>query len=518
MMFITRVRSDAVGRRLDAGFYNPEFVAAQNAIARFPLRTMESLRADGAPIGYGVLKPRFQVSSVRMVRIQDFNDPFVDLDSSATIDPLQMTEFSRSACVAGDLLVAIGGYPGRLGLLPPLPDGTTTVNINQHVVRVRFAAGVDRYFVTAFLMSPTGRRILARQVSGSVQAGINVEDFRLIAIPFVRADAQRYIGEKVRQSEELRERARGLDAQGAAALTHALSESAEQWVTNTGFVGVFASGGFRTRVSSNEIRGRLDPAGYHPELRAIAARASKSGTVFRPLLDLADVVTDSRPLVSSTKGVDAYVSVLHVDERGFVDMTAASAHKPESNGRACRPGDVLLSGLNPAANRIGVCGDFSGRGACSPEFTILESKASINPHYLAYALRSFVCLRQLIHLGQGTSSSRRRVDETELSNLQVPILDDADQIGQAIAIRQRCIAASQQLTRVAKVLVEHLIDGRLTEADLVAAQKALEAGDRSADREILKSLRQSDAPDAKPLIADVDALYALLDGSEGQDP
>ena len=63
-----------------------------------------------------------------------------------------------------------------------------------------------------------------------------------------------------------------------------------------------------------------------------------------------------------------------------------------------------------------------------------------------------------------------------------------------------------------------MIDGRITEAKLVAAQKALEAGDRSADREILKSLRQSDAPDAKPLIADVDALYSLLDGLEGQDP
>ena len=71
---------------------------------------------------------------------------------------------------------------------------------------------------------------------------------------------------------------------------------------------------------------------------------------------------------------------------------------------------------------------------------------------------------------------------------------------------------------VATTLVENLIDGRLAEADLVTAQKALEAGDRSADREILKSLRQSEAPDAKPLIPDVDALYSLLDGSEGQDP
>jgi len=89
-----------------------------------------------------------------------------------------------------------------------------------------------------------------------------------------------------------------------------------------------------------------------------------------------------------------------------------------------------------------------------------------------------------------------------------------DQFLQAIDSR----VAATSLTAAATLLVEHLIDGRLTETDLVGAQKALEAGDRTADREILKSLRQGDAPDAKPLIADVDALYALLDGSEGQDP
>ncbi len=61
-------------------------------------------------------------------------------------------------------------------------------------------------------------------------------------------------------------------------------------------------------------------------------------------------------------------------------------------------------------------------------------------------------------------------------------------------------------------LVEDLIEGRISESDIVTAQKALEAGDRGADRAILKSLRQSDAPDAKPLIPDLDALLDEPDG------
>ena len=62
-----------------------------------------------------------------------------------------------------------------------------------------------------------------------------------------------------------------------------------------------------------------------------------------------------------------------------------------------------------------------------------------------------------------------------------------------------------------RLLIEQLIDGRIAAADLVAVQKAIEAGGRTADRSILQGLRQSDAPEAKPLIPDLDGLYALLD-------
>jgi type I restriction enzyme S subunit len=112
-----------------------------------------------------------------------------------------------------------------------------------------------------------------------------------------------------------------------------------------------------------------------------------------------------------------------------------------------------------------------------------------------------------------------QIGQDELLALPIPksLLGSGESILSALNTEDAALRAAQRLTLTATTLVEHLIDGRLNEADLVAAQKALEAGDRSADREILKALRQSDAPDAKPLIADIDALYALLDASEGQD-
>ena len=49
----------------------------------------------------------------------------------------------------------------------------------------------------------------------------------------------------------------------------------------------------------------------------------------------------------------------------------------------------------------------------------------------------------------------------------------------------------------------------------MAAQKALEAGDRGPDRAILQALRPN-GDSGQPLIPDLDGLYVLLDELDGE--
>jgi hypothetical protein len=78
---------------------------------------------------------------------------------------------------------------------------------------------------------------------------------------------------------------------------------------------------------------------------------------------------------------------------------------------------------------------------------------------------------------------------------------------------------SRILTTAAKLLVEALIEGAVSEADLVAAQKALEANDRSADRAILQRLTRKgmDAASEPALFPNLDALYDALDALDGRE-
>jgi type I restriction enzyme S subunit len=118
--------------------------------------------------------------------------------------------------------------------------------------------------------------------------------------------------------------------------------------------------------------------------------------------------------------------------------------------------------------------------------------------------------------GVNGSTGQLKLVQEHVEDVLVMLPDSHIQVlvGDLLRLAFECTEGARISVAVARLLVEQLIDGRITEADLMAAQKALESGNRGGDREILKALRQSGAPDAKPLIADVEALYALLDESE----
>lgn len=83
----------------------------------------------------------------------------------------------------------------------------------------------------------------------------------------------------------------------------------------------------------------------------------------------------------------------------------------------------------------------------------------------------------------------------------------------------RYTAQSVRLTTSAKLLVEALIEGQATESDLIAAQKMLEKGDPSADREILSRLTRKgmDIAGEPPLFPDIDRLYNAQDALNTQE-
>jgi type I restriction enzyme S subunit len=106
-----------------------------------------------------------------------------------------------------------------------------------------------------------------------------------------------------------------------------------------------------------------------------------------------------------------------------------------------------------------------------------------------------------------------QIGQEELLALPVPrvLITRADAILRALETEDAALRVAARLATAAKLLVEQLVEGNVAEDQFVAAQRALEAGDRDRDRELLKTLRRSGAAGEPALFPDIDALYALLD-------
>ncbi|MBE3559680.1 MAG: N-6 DNA methylase [Ktedonobacteraceae bacterium] len=172
-------------------------------------------------------------------------------------------------------------------------------------------------------------------------------------------------------------------------------------------------------VPAEKLQDSLTSHTYHSDrLRAGQLIAALSKEVCR----LQDVVTLVKSQQANRTEKTAYfISILHVDERSNVDWQTAATYMPASKGLRCSPGDILFSCLNPSKMRVTVIPDgIQGEVLCSMEFAILRPRQGEDPYFIALALRTTTSQRQILPLAKGTSSSRRRVREQDLTGILLP--------------------------------------------------------------------------------------------------
>jgi type I restriction enzyme M protein len=152
------------------------------------------------------------------------------------------------------------------------------------------------------------------------------------------------------------------------------------------------------------------------------------------------------------RGGGAYfLSVLHVGSNCLVDWPAAMEYHPKTPGKACEPGDVLVSCINPQIPRITVIPEDAGDGECSSEFAVLRP-SGIDPFELALLLRSPNLQEQLAARARGTSSSRRRVDDREILDLPMPDPAQRPAPGDVAAFREALASDREARNTVSRVL------------------------------------------------------------------
>ncbi|MCR3909954.1 hypothetical protein NUK47_14360 [Aeromonas hydrophila] len=491
--------------RLDAEYYGTAYVKNAERIASFGnVSTLEEMRKRSVPIRRGIDMPNFvdDATSPLMVTIAAFDDPGINFKGLQRVSKIQHLAFKGSHIKSGDLLVAMGGYAGKAAICPP---DTPESNIGRHTARIVVdETKADVYYVWAFIRSAVGTLQFERYITGSVQAGINLEDIRDITIASPTGLVQKYIGDKVRQAELLRTWAKALSISIAAQFSDLVKNplpAKVSWVAKKEDLDPYRINPkhYDPVVLDLIQRGkdeciRLDSLSALVGTRQIAGGATPKGAQYFDMGILFARVQNVKPLRLDLS------DAVYIDQ--FADEELARSR--------CAADDIILTitGYPGTASLVTEEDLPVNINQHSVRFNIKEG---IEPGYVCAALNSKFLKYQVDRLAIG--GTRDALDYPSVGRLLIPRYEA--EVEKTIAEQARCVNAaiklSQRLTSTAKLLVEDLIEGQITEAQLIAAEQALQAGNDMLDRKILSRLK-TDGIDGEgaALFSDLDELYRLL--------
>jgi type I restriction enzyme S subunit len=502
---ITIIGNASLSERIDAGYYHASHLEQLNKIISKPSKKLNQIseitKLSGFEFTEHFTKSGGLSKEVPCVMSQNVRDNKVNLSETIFITSKTHKELTRSQLNPGDIVLSYTGHYRRAAVIK---HSDCPIHLGPNVCKLT-PNNVDPYFVSTYLNSVHGQALLDREKTISAQPTVNMARIRELDIIDVEAFAQKYIGDKVRQAERLRAWAKTLDMNIAAY-----------------FAGLVANP-LPPRVSWLAKKEDLDPyrinpKQYDPVVLDLMHRAKVNGIQLEPLSEL----TGARQIAggATPKGAKYFdkgvlfarvqnVKSLRLDlsDAVYIDQSADE----ELARSRCATDDIILTitGYPGTASLVTEEDLPVNINQHSVRFNIRDD---IEPGYVCAALNSKFLKYQVDRLAIG--GTRDALDYPSVGRLLIPRYEA--ELEQKIGEQARSVIAaeklSQRLTNVAKLFVEALIEGQLTEAELIAAEQALQADNDQPDRRILNRLK-TDGIDGQgqPLLSDLDQLYSLLE-------
>lgn len=509
MTSIVRLNSERLNERLDAIYYQPLFLDNEDRLKNSSIKTSrlknlvkegrrsiyfstETLEIDEAPDDW-----------VPFLTADDFGEDgfFINLNARRRVSPKFADQYPKGQLRGNELLVKVKG-PNQITAYNDTPP------TNRVLVSGTIWGGlvkkeqVDPHYLVSVLSCPyavTARSRLRTNLNVEFLAPDDLLNLEL-PIPAIR-EAQIYIGDKVRLAERLRERSQKIETEVKQFF------SIPYW--NEEKVGMYRS--YRTKSAIIHPE-RLDTAFYDP------AHINLEKVLYRnraiPLSKLANQV---KKIWNKDSHIFYYLEIgeINLGNGSIAPKILFTKDAPSRAKLLVKPWDILVSTVRPNRKNIALVSDvdLDIPIVASTGFSVLRFKSKAETVFYHCWLRYDAATQQLMRWNAG--GSYPAIDDDIAISTLVPQYPDkiVEEQGKRWLIKFIGEDLSICLTTAAKLLVEALIEGKLTEEELKTAQEAVQKGDREPDKSILSRLTRKgyDIKDEPPLFPDLDLLYETID-------
>ncbi|HIB7174583.1 TPA: restriction endonuclease subunit S [Escherichia coli] len=494
-----RTNSSILVERLDPNFYQPSLVENDKLIKSKGWVELQSLY-EASGIGNTSAVERYYSEAADSIPyisgkvIKSFN---IDLDECQRISlDSHKNELTKSALKPTDVLVI---RKGDMGNACVVPSEVNEANCSSEVIYLKMKASSDPYYLVSYLNCDQGQKAFKRLGRGTIIPGVSLLDVPRLPIPKVSEFVQKYIGDKVRQAEQLRAWAKLLRTSVDAHL-------------NSLNLPINEPPALLNRVSAQTMEDRLDPRPYRTHYLCLVREIEKlPHDSISTLVELASGCPVSSNDFLENSGIPL-VRIRNIGFDDFIGLDTGVSQDVYQDATKYQAKDKMIV--------VGMDGIFRSQFFISDELPMLVNQrvAMLSPQNIRGELLTHWLNRSEGQMQLNQWAVKTTVEHTSLSDIGrvlIPRLDKSleNKLADYLLNARLAYRYAKFLTQVAKTLVEALIEGQLTEQQLIQAQQALEDGDNSFDQAILSKLSAEGyaIEGATPLFSDVDELYSLLE-------
>ncbi|EPE0163009.1 restriction endonuclease subunit S, partial [Escherichia coli] len=379
------------------------------------------------------------------------------------------------------------------------PSEVNEANCSSEVIYLKMKASSDPYYLVSYLNCDQGQKAFKRLGRGTIIPGVSLLDVPRLPIPKVSEFVQKYIGDKVRQAEQLRAWAKLLRTSVDAHL-------------NSLNLPINEPPALLNRVSAQTMEDRLDPRPYRTHYLCLVREIEKlPHDSISTLVELASGCPVSSNDFLENSGIPL-VRIRNIGFDDFIGLDTGVSQDVYQDATKYQAKDKMIV--------VGMDGIFRSQFFISDELPMLVNQrvAMLSPQNIRGELLTHWLNRPEGQMQLNQWAVKTTVEHTSLSDIGrvlIPRLDKSleNKLADYLLNARLAYRYAKFLTQVAKTLVEALIEGQLTEQQLIQAQQALEDGDNSFDQAILSKLSAEGyaIEGATPLFSDVDELYSLLE-------
>ncbi|MFH4742548.1 restriction endonuclease subunit S [Vibrio diabolicus] len=493
---INRISTSDLQDFLTAQTYRPEITQAKSHILSLKNCSLQSVCTKLIQQGKS---PKYAETGLKCIKPKNTNDMLVSIEEIDWIDLDTKEQIQKQKLEYGDIVITRSGSGtiGRASIYCYEEEAYT----NDHLFVVR-PDKADSHYICAFLKSFHGQRLLEAGISGST-GQLNLSNEHIKSIPLFRPDdeVQKYIGDKVRQAEQLRAWAKGLRTsvdEKLNGLNLPINEPPQ----------------LLNRVSAQTMEDRLDPRPYRSHFLHLVSEIEKL-----PHDSISSVVrlASGCPVSSKDFLENAGIPLVRIRNIGFDDFIGLDTGVSK---------DVYQDASKYQAKEkmvvVGMDGIFRSQFFVADELPMLVNQrvAMLVPQKIRGELLTHWLNRPEGQMQLNQWAVKTTVEHTSLSDIGrvlIPRLDERleNELADDLLNARLAYRYAKFLTQTAKTLVEALIEGQLTEQQLFQAQQTLDDGDNGLDRAILGKLSNEGyaIEGSTPLFSDLDELYRLLESA-----